>query len=117
MPLDVIELKPNEDLLLKVDKDKLIHDIMESYPEASFCLKCIDWNYNKVEFKFADDEAEKVYLVTLPMLREGFDKLIQLLVDGKYKNGLSVWTDAGNWDSVDADALVQCAIFGDVIYG
>lgn len=53
-------------------------------------------------------------------IEAGLKILAQKLADGELK-GLSLAkgniADSCHWDAFDADALVQCAIFGDVIYG
>jgi len=76
-------------------------------------------------FEFKEDNERDTRLppvlthtITLPMLVKGIDILIDLAIKGEYKNynfpsGLS----SGDIDATDCDALVQCAIFGDVIYG
>lgn len=100
--------------------DELIKGLMENYPEASSgnCLKCTNWDYGGVFYHFIDEETEKRHCVTLHGLRKGFKILINLALNGKYNNfASSALYDGGNWDAIDVDALVQCAIFGKVIYG
>lgn len=102
--------------------DKLLKEVMENYPEASFCLRCIKWKYDQCKYKFLDEKEDKEYLVTLSLLRKGFEILIGYILKGKYHfEGLDHSNlfdlDGGDWDAIAIDALVQCAIFGDVIYG
>ena len=127
--------------------EKLIDDIMANFPEySSLSLRCIGWDYKKCEFDFWDcevtpDSAEEsivkfkkskvetyrgtfenqvVYELTRTRLERGFKLLMAEVMNGKLP-GLSVsssnFLDPGQWDSDCADALVQCAIFGKVIYG
>jgi hypothetical protein len=60
------------------------------------------------------------YVVTRKELRAGLRSLLHELVEGKLR-GLSInvnnFRDPGNWDCDCTDALVQCAIFGEVRYG
>lgn len=113
----------DQTITLKVDKDELIKDIMSNYPESSFCMNCTNYNYETTTFDFEIDEEDgngiKVYKINMDMLRKGFDTFVQLVVDGKdYKNFSSACLfDASNWDAIDADALVQCSIYGKVIFG
>ena len=108
-------------ITIEIDEEKLLRDIMESYPEYSFCLRCARWNYEKMEFLFCDDEEKKDYKVGMPELKKGLQTLISII--DKHPGGFSskcfggYWTDPGAWDAVCTDALVQCAIFGKVIYG
>jgi len=103
-------------------KTQLIKEMMENYPEASGgnSLRCLSWNYKKMEFKFLDEEEDKTYQVSIELLKVGLDKLLKVIEDGKYfNNGVvpHLLSEAYDYDSQDCDALVQCAIFGEVIYG
>lgn len=100
--------------------DELIKELMQNYPEAGGgnCLKCVNWDYLKSFYHFVDEETDKRYTLSLWELRKGFDILIGLALSGEYKNFASAAIyDGGIWDATDVDALVQCAIFGKVIYG
>lgn len=104
--------------------EELVHDIMENYPEASSGpLECVDWDYDRVRYIFNEyeDETPTRHTVTKEMLVRGFEILIGLIQEGKYHNGglrlNDYLEDVGNWDAFDADALVQCALFGEIIYG
>ena len=70
-------------------------------------------------FEFEDTEEGKRYKLDEPMLIKGCKIFMQIAREGKhYKNGRGGLTyDTGDWDSTDFDALVQCAIFGKIIYG
>jgi len=103
------------------EKVVLIIEVMQGYPEAGSgnTLKCLKWKYDVCQYTFIDEETGEKHKVFLRGLLKGFDILMELAIRGKYKNcnfpnGMM---DAGNWDGLDTDALVQCAIFGDVIYG
>jgi len=119
------------DLLIPLNKQEgrikeLIYHVMENYPEASLCLFCRAWNYRDCEYTFVDEEDEKVYKIGYTELRKGFTKLIGLAISDEFRT--SGWSPAAinaddwedwecDWDALVVDALVQCAIFGDVIYG
>lgn len=105
-----------------METDKLIKEVMENYPEAgrSNSLNCTGWDYKEVEFSFYDIETEKEHEVNLISLRKGLDKFLEIVQKGKYfNNGISpsLLSEGYTWDAQDCDALVQCAIFGEVIYG
>jgi hypothetical protein len=100
---------------------ELAYDIMCNYPEASFCLKCTSWKYSKGIFKFYDEEEDKEYTVTTQQIAE---KGLPLFINGLlnktwYFDGMAAGDllDAGSYDSGATDGVVQCVIFGDVIYG
>ena len=104
------------------DKTQLIRDTMQSYPEAGAgnSLKAIKCNYTGMEFIFFDEEEEKCHKVDIPMLEKGLDILIKVVENGKYFNcgrAPNLLSKGYVLDGQDADALVQCAVFGDVIYG
>lgn len=109
-------------IVIEFDETQLIDDVMANYPEAGAGspLKCTHWKYADVEFEFHDVEEDKHYKVTATKLRKGLKILLKMVMDGKLP-GLEItagnFQDAGNWDANCSDALVQCAIFGDVIYG
>jgi len=130
----------------KVDP-KLIEDVMQNFPEASQCLTCVSFKYEKMEFEFWDYEATPeskedsivpaviqdlnlrrsglvenavTYKLTRKEIENGMKIMVELVFGGKLAGlglGQDNFNDAGSWDSWCADALVQCAIFGEVIYG
>jgi len=102
--------------------EKVIREMMENYPEASSgnSLRCLSWKYKEMEFEFLDEEEDKTYTVNLVLLKKGFNKFLKIIEDGKYfNNGVvpNLLSEGYDYDSQDCDALVQCAIFGEVIYG
>jgi hypothetical protein len=109
----------------------IIKEVMGNMPEASrgACLRCTHWNYDRCEFRFFDCEDESHTAVNYPMLRKGFDALMKQRTMG-YANfcGWDIeplltptkerWEEwAGQWDADVVDGLVQCAIFGEIVYG
>ncbi len=101
---------------------QLIKEAMENYPEAGrgSNLICIKWNYDKVEFDFVDEETDKRHKVNMESLKEGLKKFLEIVKEGKYfNNGVSpnLLSKGYDWDAQDYDALVQCALFGEVRYG
>ena len=71
------------DIVIRIDEEKLLRNVMENFPEASFCLRCTSWNYDGCEFAFHDDEEDKLHIVTLPKLQEGLKIMCKLMIDGK----------------------------------
>ncbi len=98
-------------------KEDIIKEVVQNLPEYSLSLDCTGWKYNELRFSFIDQEDNKKYIIGPSELSKGYDILKQK-VEGKQLNftGLD-WNDTGTWDASVVDALVQCAIFGDVIYG
>jgi len=105
----------------------LIRNLFDNYPEASggMALRCLKYDYNNFKFLFVDEETEKTYEVTLPMVMEAFPKFVKYVLDGN--NRAERWifkvfdrADIYNediWDAISVDALTQFTIFGEVIYG
>jgi len=114
----------------------LINEVMQNYPECSTpAFQCTGWDYDNCEYTFVDyeDGDNPRYRVDYAKLREGFEKLIMIALGreaGKrfYASGWDpstvfnpspeAWEDwACDWDAVVVDGLVQCAVFGEVVYG
>lgn len=74
----------------------------------------------KLELRFGDEHNVVTYLLTMPRLREGFRRMMDDVFAGELP-GLELsagnFMDAGHWDAVAADCLLQFSIFGGVIYG
>jgi hypothetical protein len=104
-------------------REEIIKSWMENYPEASAgnCMRCVNWNYEKMGFEFFDEEEEKHYKLDMDLLQKGFKKLLELVEEGKYRNSMGQIPNflavGYEDDSQDHDDLVQCALLGDVIYG
>ena len=114
-------------MVLEIDEKeagRIVRDAMDGFPEASSpSLQCVSWNYRDCVFVFeeyTEDERGVVrHTVNEEQLVKGLHKLVTLALQGKYNNNdfPKGFEDVGNWDATDMDALVQCAIFNDVIYG
>jgi hypothetical protein len=102
-----------------VEIDKFIDDVMECEPEySSSVLVCTHYDYAKCYFVFHDEETGEFHPVNRSALKFGLKKLLVDIMQGKIKLDLNAeLLDAGNWDSTAVDALVQYAIFDEVIYG
>ena len=101
---------------------QLIKSAMENYPEAGRgnSLICVGWNYEKMSFYFVDEETDKRHKVDMASLKKGFKIFLKIIEEGEYfNNGVApnLLSEGYDWDAQDYDALVQCAIFGEVIYG
>lgn len=107
------------------DKDRVIRLMMQGFPEASTdSIICMKYNYKEMEFDFVEDdertEGGVPHHVSMSNLRKGFNILIELALNGEYKNygfPAGIFGNDADWDAIDAEALVQCAIFGKIIYG
>jgi hypothetical protein len=102
----------------------LAKDIMDNYPEASSStLGCTSWNYKTGIFKFQDLELETTHTVkTEDIALKALPIFIEGVIKGRWHfSGLDgtkvLCLDACDYDAYASDALVQIAIFGDVIYG
>lgn len=102
-----------------------VKELMENYPEySSDSMKCVRWKYNEMIFDFVEYDGARVRLhtVTEDKLVKGLDILLDKMQNRKYFNNGPIdmqnyLDDLGCWDANDVDALVQCAVFGDIIYG
>lgn len=102
--------------------EQLAKEIMENYPEYSFCVHCTSFNYALGLFDFLDPETGKGYTVSTAQVAEALPLLRKLIAEKKLffaglHSGAESFFDAGNWDSISTDAAVQMVIFKDVIYG
>jgi hypothetical protein len=114
-------------LTIELPEDKLrtlAKEIMECYPEFSSgnCLQCVAYNYKAGKFTFVDTETDKEYAVKTDDIFNVLPKFIDGIIKSKWKfYGLTseniLAFDAGNYDAYAADALVQLATLGDIIYG
>ncbi len=92
-------LKTEQEMDAHTQYAQLANDIMENYPEYSFCLTCTRWNYEKHTYDFFDEETGKTHTVTEDQVSLALPKLRQLMKDGKLHfegmNALtsSSWTD------------------------
>ena len=104
-------------------KDELIRQWMENYPEAGAgnSMKCVKFDYAKMQFTFWDDEEEKKYQLNMVDLQKGLKIFLQIIRERKYHNSIGnipyLLADDYQDDSQDHDALVQCALFGEIRYG
>lgn len=102
---------------------ELAKSIMDNYPEASSgnCLKCEDWKYKQGIFEFYDEEEGKKHTVkTIDVANKGLPIFLSKILEGKYP-GFGITPDnlldGGSYDGYAIDGVVQCVIFGEVIYG
>ena len=103
------------------DIEKLIKEVVQNLPEYSISLQCTEWKYEDCKFSFYDSDTDKDHLINLCMLVRGYGILKKLWNDKKaFFDGIKSeedWKDAGNWDADIVDALIQCSIFSEIIYG
>jgi hypothetical protein len=104
-------------LLVEESDRALVREIMENLPEYSYShLRCVGYDYDKPEYAFVEpDEKGKKHILTLDKAMEGFQKYLDHVV----KNGGSPegFTDAGNYDAMMVDCIVQFALLGELVYG
>jgi hypothetical protein len=99
--------------------ERLAREAFENFPEAAIAFDCRRWDYEAFDFEFVDD-AGKSHRVRLTDALRGLRVFCGLVDAGKLP-GLELRAgyreDTGLWDAAAFDALLQCAIFGRVIYG
>lgn len=91
----------------------LIKEIFENFPEAAVCLKCTKWNYKDFIFEFYDEEEDKTHVIKYEDAQRGLRTYLKILLLGN----TALEGNPSHWDAIVYDAIVQCAIFGDIIYG
>lgn len=105
--------------------ESTVKSIMENFPEASAgcAMMCTDYDYEGWHFEFHDGETGNKHTLDKAKLLGAFallysDKWPKGCTQPPASNNPEVWED---WlcqsDAQDADAFVQLAIFGEVIYG
>jgi hypothetical protein len=102
------------------EKNQMVRDILENLPEYAISFDCLSFNYKLPAYNLRDQETGSIYTLTLPKAVEGFDKLCTLIDAGKlhfHGLGPDYKVDAGQWDSLVVDALLQMSVLGEVIYG
>ena len=86
------------------------------YEDAKTCYECREdiWAYVLLHDGFLvieDIEEEKEYKISLKDIIKGF-KIVMLNYPRHYANIMEE-----NGDYYDADAVIQCAVFGNIVYG
>jgi len=96
-------------------EDKILRDVFDNFPEASkgMSLQCTRWNYKEFKFTFHDLETDKSHLIDLQNARKGFETYLKIVL----LEETALDANPKNWDADNHDAIVQCAIFGKIIYG
>ena len=95
------------------EENKVLQDSFENFPECAECLRCTKWDYKNFVFDFYDEDTDKTHTVTLEDARKGLREYIKQVLLGK----TSLEGNPNNWDAWNYDAIMQCSIFGDIIYG
>ncbi len=106
-------------------KKQAVKELMENYPEySSESMQCVGWKYDEMIFHFNEYNGAQVHRhrVTEDMLLKGMDILLEKMKNKKYFNNGPIdlpgyIENLGCWDANDVDALVQCSVFGDILYG
>jgi hypothetical protein len=93
-----------------------VKELLENLPGYSLSLYCTKWKYEKSEFHFVDDEDGKEYDLTLDKAVEGFEKYMKSDMWLRRHSQLGL-LDSGAYDADDVDAIIQLAIFGELVYG
>jgi len=122
---------------LSYNATEIACEVTQNLPECSISMRCISFKYGleyvdgkftdkiapeNMKFVFVDEEGDsKRYTMTIKEAEKGVIMLIDKILNGKlFFTGCKSFADLmdmGNWDSEVVDAMVQCAVLGDVIYG
>ena len=119
------------------DRD-IAKDVMQNFPEASICVHCHGWDYNKGDGDdwklYFDPDLELTeedyiipmsvnalgndsYIVTLDMVMKALI-IFRELMDNKILHCYGAnQNDPETWDAVVYDAIIQIALFGSVLLG
>lgn len=121
---------------LSYNATEIACEVTQNLPECCMSLRCISFKYgleyvngrftdkinpDNMKFVFVDEEDGKRYTMTIKEAEKGVIMLIDKILNGKlFFTGCKSFADLmdmGNWDADVVDAMVQCAVLGDVIYG
>lgn len=119
------------DFSFKLNITQFAMGLYENLPECNISFHCTEWNYGdgdpkKFRSTLVDLEDEdkngnpKKYIVDIKKAEKGVIKAIDLILSGKLHvgiNSISEIMDLCNWDGFAIDACLQCAVFGEVVYG
>lgn len=106
--------------------EELVLSIFDNYPEAGagMSLQMTNFYYAKKgdehyawPLSFVDTETGKHYKLTMPMAKKGLRLFFEKVISGQFAIFSGALTDPGQYDSDAADAVLQCALLGDIIYG
>ena len=121
--------------MAKEDAEKLVFEMFQNYPEASAGLSivCKGWDYGfkgktgkdetfvpkKFSFDFLDIETRKTHTVKIADAVRGLRKFLNLKTAGQLGGIYFKPETEGefDYDAFTVDAVAQCAIFGEVVYG
>lgn len=117
--------KPEEFFIYNGDNFRELAKLLAyNFPENVISFECLEWDYDKGEFMFHDAENESIHYLNIDDLKVGVALFYKGLgtkwfFDGvnPYNECLSVEDIACEHDGLSIDAIVQLAIFGDVVYG
>lgn len=126
------KLPPPPPYLTEEQERQLVRSAYENFPEAASCFGVESFSYGDkpgrpFRFVFVDyEDNSKRHIVTEDDAVRGLRIFAGLVNAGKLPglglppNYLSPADDfdvLGDWDGFAFDALAQCAMFGEVIYG
>ena len=114
-----IQFDENRESII-IDLGPLLNDILQNLPEYAVSFEVQRFDYYKHEYKLIDFEDDKRYVMDWPKAMKGLKHVREEIRNKKlFFDGLSTgdYNDAGNWDSLATDAVLQAAVLGEVIYG
>jgi hypothetical protein len=125
--------------VLSLDKDELVNIVSGFYHYSNYWVENLDWNadfYQEVKedlkAKLNEEAAFEEILVGILEKKDDPRSYLKItdeddvrvltydtLILGVQKaiNTYGVSLDPENWDAADADMVIQCALFDEVVYG
>lgn len=119
-PKPIASPENEEKYTVKIDLGPLLNDILQNLPEYAVSFDCERFDYDKHLYVLVDYEDDKRYEMDWNKAMKGLKHVRQEIRDKKlFFTGLdaSNYDDAGNWDSISIDAVLQAGVLGEVIYG
>ena len=100
-------------------KEQTVKELCGNLPEYSLSLHCLKWDYDNCVFVFFDEYEKEHHTVNLKQMVKGFNIMTKNwdTPDFEKDNDLKIDAFLCNCDACFVDAMVQCAIFEEVIYG
>jgi hypothetical protein len=116
-PFTKEQLDSYEDVVVG-DYGALVMQVMQNLPEYSLNFDVDDFDYTACEFLLVDYEEHKRHLIDFNKLVNAAKLMHNKIELGELFSGMTMYEfwDPSYWDAEITDALLQLAIFKDVIY-
>jgi hypothetical protein len=106
--------------MTKTEFEELAFEICQNMPLPSgYAFHCPGWDYEKMIFDLVDNETGKKYTLNRPKILGALAAYVVMKIQGELP-GIIIdgpFSDPCSYDSESLDAIIQLAVFGEVIYG